>query len=261
MRWGNMELAEGDLDHAVRMDPYDEESRLNLARMQALTGNKAGAIELLEPLVEEGEDPDFVAPGALLRSQLSLALGTVDAALEDAEYVVELLPDRPWGYLQAAACHISKGIDGGKVIELLKTAESKVPSERDLTDLYALRAAAYEILGKDDKAAELRGEAEGVARLPGFVYGPLNPAGNIPINPNKPIDIRALLDDLFGEASNAPDGYENMLRQIVDRIPELARENPGVGQMRIELPEAPGMIGGKRQLVVSLAQRQQQQQA
>jgi tetratricopeptide (TPR) repeat protein len=258
LRWGNMELAEGDLDHAVRMDPYDEESRLNLARIHALNGDKAQAIELLEPLVEEGEDPDFVAPGAILRSQLSLALGTVDAALEDAEYVIELLPDRPWGYLQAAACHISRGIDGGEAIALLKKAEDTVPSERDLPDLYALRASAYDILGKSDKAAELREEAEGVARLPGFVYGPLNPAGNIPINPNKPIDIRALLDELFGEASNAPEGYEDVLRQVVDRIPELAQQNPGVGQMRIELPEAPGMIGGSRQLVVSLGQRQQQ---
>lgn len=258
LKWGNFELAEGDFDHATRMDPDDEESRLNLARLHALHRRTSQAIELLEPLVEDGENEEFVAPAALLRSQLSLAMGSIDAALEDAEKVIDLLPKKPWGYLQAAACHISRGIDGGKAIELLKQAEDCVKTARDLPDLYALRAAAYDLLGKPDKSKELRDQAEGVARLPGFVYGPLNPAGNIPINPNKPIDIRALLDELFGEAANAPEGYENVLRQIVDQIPQLAKEHPGVGQIHVELPEAPGMVGGRRQLVVSLGGRSQQ---
>ncbi len=262
LRWGNSELAEGDLDHAVKMDPDDHESRLNLARLHAIQRHTSAALELLEPMVDEGEaDPDQLGPATLLRSQLSLSLGSVDAAQEDAERVIEFLPDQPWGYLQVAACHISRGLDGGKAIELLNKAEAMVKSQRDLPDLYALRAAAYDILGKPEKAAELRAEAEGVARLPGYVYGPLNPVGNIPINPNKPIDVRALLDELFGEASKAPDGYENVLRQIIDQIPQLAKEHPGVGQIQIELPEAPGMVGGSRQLVVSLAQQPPRQPA
>ena len=258
LRWGNAELAEGDLEHAVQMDPDDEESRLNLARLHALAQSTHNALDALEALADHGEDPEYVAPGLLLRSQLSLTLGSIDAGLEDAERVIELLPEEPWGYLQAAACHVSRGIDGGVAIELLKQAESCVPSERDLPDLYALRSAAYEILGKPDKARELRENAEGVARLPAFVYGPLNPVGNIPINPSKPIDVRALMDELFGSAAKAPDGYENVLRQIIDQIPQLAKEHPGVGQIQIELPEAPGMVGGSRQLVVSLGNPQQQ---
>lgn len=257
LRWGNTELAEGDLEHAVQMDPDDEESRLNLARLHALQRRTSQALEVLERLVDRGLEPEFVAPGSLLRSQLSLSLGSIDAALEDAMRVVEILPEKPWGYLQAAACHISRGIEGGEAIELLKQAEKCVRNERDLPDLYALRAAAYEILGKPDKAREYREAAEGVARLPGFVYGPLNPVGNIPINPSKPIDVRALLDELFGEASKAPEGYERVLRQIIDQIPNIAKEHPGVGQIQIELPDAPGMVGGSRQLVVSLAQPQQ----
>lgn len=256
MRWGNMELAEGDLEHAIQMDRDDEESRLALARIHALQRRTHPALEVLEPLLEHGIDPELVAPGALLRSQVLLTLGSIDAAVEDAQTVIEMLPDKPWGYLQAAACHISRGIDGGVAIELLKQAENCVRNERDLPDLYSLRASAYDILGKPDKAAEYRESAEGVARLPGFVYGPLNPAGNIPINPNKPIDVRALLDELFGEAANAPDGYEDVLRQIIDQIPNLAKEHPGVGQIQVDLPEAPGMVGGSRQLVVSLGQRQ-----
>lgn len=256
LRWGNMEIAEADLDHAVRMDPDDEESRLNLARLLALQQRTSEALETLEPLVEDGESAEFVAPGAILRSQLSLTMGSIDAAIEDAERAIALLPDKPWGYLQAAACHIARGIDGGAAIDLLKTAEQKVKSTRDLPDLYALRAAAYEMLNKPDKARQLREEAEGNARLPGFVYGALNPASNIPINPNKPIDVRSLLDELFGEASAAPKGYEDVLRQIIDRIPDLAKEHPNVGQINIELPEAPGMVGGSRQLVVNLAQPQ-----
>lgn len=259
LRWGNNELAEGDLEHAIQMDPDDEESRLNLARLHALARRTHPALEVLEPLLGQGTDPDTVAPGALLRSQVSLTLGSIDAALEDAQTVIEMLPDKPWGYLQAAACHISRGIDGGVAIELLKQAEDCVRNERDLPDLFSLRAAAYEILGKPEKAAEYRENAEGVARLPGFVYGPLNPVGNIPINPNKPIDVRALMDELFGEAAKAPDGYENVLRQIIDQIPQIAKEHPGVGQVQVELPDAPGMIGGSRQLVISLGQRQPQQ--
>jgi tetratricopeptide (TPR) repeat protein len=256
LRWGNMELAEGDLEHAVQMDPDDEESRLNLARIHALARSTSAALTALEGLADHGEDDDHVAPGLLLRSQVSLTLGSIDAGLEDAERVIEMLPEQPWGYLQAAACHISRGIDGGVAIELLKQAEGCVASERDLPDLYALRAAAYDILGKPEKAAELRESAEGVARLPAFVYGPLNPVGNIPINPNKPIDVRALMDELFGSAADAPDGYEGVLRQIIDQIPQLAKEHPGVGQIQVELPEAPGMIGGSRQLVVSLGNQQ-----
>ncbi len=256
MRWGNMELAEGDLEHAVQMDPDDEDSRLNLARIHALQRRTHPALAVLEPLVDGGVDPDLVAPGTLLRSQVELTLGSIDAALEDANRVIELLPDKPWGYLQAAACHISRGIDGGLAIDMLKKAEGCVRNERDLPDLYALRASAYEILGKPEKAKEYREAAEGVARLPGFVYGPLNPVGNIPINPSKPIDVRALLDELFGDANSAPEGYEAVLRQIIDQIPSLAKEHPGVGQIQVELPEAPGMVGGSRQLVVSLAQNQ-----
>lgn len=257
LRWGNTEAAEGDLAHAIQMDKEDEESRLTLARLLALQQRTTDALGVLEPLLDHGVDPEYVAPGAILRSQLSLSIGSVDGALEDAQLVIELLPDKPWGYLQVAACHISKGIDGGAAIDALKKAQKLVRDDRDLPDLYTLRAEAYEILGKPERAEQIRKSAEGVARLPDFVYGPLNPVSNIPINPNKPIDIRRLLDDLFGEAAKAPKGYEDVLRQIVDQIPKLAEQHPNVNQLQIELPEAPGMVGGSRQLVVSLGRPQQ----
>ncbi len=252
VRLGNIEIAEGDLHHAVQMDPEDEESRLNLARIHALHQRTNPAMEALGWLVEKGETPEFVAPGAILRSQLSLLSKASEAALEDAETAIALIPDEPWGYLQAAASVIAHGVDGGKAIALLKQAESKVENARDLPDLWSLRASAYDIMGKEDRALELRKDTEGSARLPGYVYGFLNPVQNIPINPNKPIDIRALLDDLFGEAQRAPEGYEDLLRQIVKQLPEIIKEHPDVGTLHIDLPEAPGMVGGKRQLVLNV---------
>lgn len=258
LRFGQMEEAKRDLGFAVESDKEDEESRLNLSRIYALERNTPKAMELLELLVEDGEDADFVAPAALLRSQLSLMVNSFEAGLEDANRAIELIPELPWGYLQAAACVLTGGSEPGKAIELLKQAEDAAGNLRDVPDIFPLRSKAYEQLGKPDKAKEWAEKAEGTARLPGYVYGQLNPVQNIPINPDKPIDTRALLDDLFGGADNAPEGYEDVLRQIVEKIPEIVKENPNVGQLQLELPEAPGMVGGNRALVINVAQRQQQ---
>ncbi len=255
VRLGNIEIAEGDLHHAVQMDPEDEESRLNLGRIHALHQRTSPAMEALGWLVDNGELAECVAPGAILRSQLSLLSNANEAALEDAEKAISFIPDEPWGYLQAAASIIAHGVDGGKAIALLKQAESKVSNPRDLPDLWSLRASAYEIMGKADRASELRKDAEGSSRLPGYVYGFLNPVQNIPINPNKPVDIRALLDDLFGEASKAPEGYENVIREIVRQLPDIVKQHPNAGTLHIDLPEAPGMVGGKRQLVLNVNQQ------
>lgn len=260
LRFGRVDEAEKDLTSAVEANEFDEESRLNLARIKALKGDRPRAMELLESLVEDGDDVDYVAPAALLRSQLSVALGSYDAGVQDAERAIALIPELPWGYLQAAACILGKGAEPGKAVELLKKAEDLVENIYDIPDIFPLRANSYEQLGKPEKAQEWLEKAEGVARLPGFVYGDLNPAGNIPINPGKPIDVRALLDDLFGEAKKAPKGYEDVIRQIVAKIPEIVKEHPNVGQLQIELPEAPGMLGGKRQLVIQVNQPGQQAQ-
>lgn len=261
LRFGRVDLAEKDLTKAIAGNPEDEQSRLNLSRILSLKGDRPRALEVLEALVEDGVDPDYAAPGALLRSQLSFALGSYDAGLEDANRAIELTPELPWGYLQAAACVLGKGAEPGKAIELLKKAEECVETIYDCPDIFPLRATAYDQMGQLDKAKEWMAKAEGVARLPGFVYGNLNPAGNVPINPAKPIDVRALLDDLFQGAKNAPKGYEDVLRQIVAKIPEIVKEHPNVGQLQIELPEAPGMVGGKRQLVVQVNQQAGQAQA
>lgn len=252
---GHQQEAERDLGHAVDIEPYDDESRLNLARLKALGDDAATATELLEPIVEEAEEPELLVPAALLRSQMSLTLGSTDAAIEDAETAMSLLPDDPWGYLQKAAALLSAS-KPGDAISVLDEAEAQIPAGEDVPDLHALRASAYKQLGKEQKAAEHQQQGQGSARLPEIVYGPeLNPARDVPVDPNQPISVDALLEEVFGDPDEAPPGYREEVRDMLGRIPEIAEENPGAKQVEIELPplepggESPG------QLVIDIAGR------
>jgi tetratricopeptide (TPR) repeat protein len=257
LRFGEEQKAKKDFAYALECDPWDDEARLYLARLQALDGESASARETLELLVDEGDVPEFVVPGALLRSQLSLGLGSTDAAMEDAAIAIELAPDEPWGYLQKAACQITAA-DPGAAIETLKEAESLMRDSRDYPDLHALRASAYEQLGKSDKAAAAHDQAEGASRLPGIVYGDiLDPASNVPVNPNKPVDVRQILEQIFGDPEAAPEGYADKVREVLDQIPAYVEQNPGLGQIEVELPPVEGMEGSPGNLVIQVNQPQQ----
>lgn len=260
LKRNDLNQAMRDYGYALESDPYDEESRLNMARLQARAGATDEAIELLELLIEEGENDDAVATGALLRSQLTMALGSVEAAIEDAEVTIARWPERPWGYLQKAACQLTS-MQSDAALKSLKIAEAKTENIKDVPDITALRASAYEQLEKDDQARREKAKVEGMARLPLVVYGPiLNPAGNTPINPDKPIDIRAILADLFGSPEHAPKGYEDALRDIIDKIPEIIADNPNVERIQIELPEVEGMRSNRRNLVIQVNQQMREQQ-
>lgn len=261
LKRGQLEEAERDFGYALESDPFDERSRLNLSRLLALKGQTGEAIETLELLVERGESPEYLAPGALLRSQLSLTLGSAEAAAEDAQIAIDTWPDKPWGYLQLAACYLT-GMKAEEAIKTLKIAEKFATDSRDIPDIFALRANAYEQLDRHDQAAREKKKAEGTARLPAVVYGSiLNPARDVPINPDRPIDVRAILADLFGHPNKAPKGYEDALRDIIDKIPEIVEQNPGVERIQIELPQVQGMRGGPHNLVIQVAQQQQQARA
>ncbi len=255
LRHGQLEEAEKDLGHAIEMDSQDEESRLNLARLQATAQKTSAAIETLEALVDDGGDPEYVMPGALLRSQLSLTLGSTDAAMEDAEVAVQAAPDEPWGHLQIAACKLT-AMRPGEAIEAIKQAESKVDDPAQVPDAYALRASAYDQLDKPEKAKSMREKAEGTARLPAIVYGDwLNPARNVPINPNNPIDARTIMEQLFDDPSQAPEGYEQALRKAIDRIPQMVAENPGAERLRLQLPQIEGSQETPKSLVIEVNQK------
>lgn len=257
LRQGKLDEAQKDLGFAVDSDPYDEESRLNLARLQALSDDSAGARETLEILVDEGEEPEFVAPGALLRSQLALGLGSADAAAMDAELAIELFPEEPWGYLALAAAQITGG-RAGEAIATLKQVESLVSNPVDFPDIFALRASAYDQLGKEDKVKEEQNRAEGSARLPEFVYGPvLNPSRNVPLNPNRPVDVRAIMRQIFGDADAAPPGYEAAIRQVIDQIPQFIEKNKNLGRIEVELPRVEGMEKSPGNLVIQLNRNNQ----
>ena len=196
-----------------------------------------------------------VVPAALLRSQMSLTLNNTNAAIEDAEAAIEILPDDPWGYLQKAAALISASRPGD-AIAVLKEAAETIPAGEDVSDLHALRASAYNQMGKQEKAAEHQQKGQGAARLPEVVYGPdLNPARDVPVDPNQPISVDALLTEVFGDPEEAPPGYREEVQEMLGRIPEIAEENPSAKQVEIELPplepggESPG------QLVVDIAGR------
>lgn len=254
LRTGNLQEAETSFAAALEADPSDEDARLQLARLQAVAQRTGEAIETLELLVDEGEHEACVVPGALLRSQLSLTLGSTEAAMEDARKAIELAPESPWGYLQLAACYLTS-MNPGQAIDALKSAEDCLEDPMDAPDILALRAAAYDQLEKFDRARKIRETIEGSARLPGFVYGEhLNPAHNIPINPTRPVDVRALMGELFGDPRKAPEGYEKAIRDVVDRLPEIVAQNPGVGRIQIELPNAPGMVSQGRSLIIQVNQ-------
>lgn len=258
LKRGEFDQARRDFTYALESNSADEEARLQLARLLARGGVSADAIELLGPLIAEGEDADIVAVGALLRSQLSLTLGSTGAASSDARVTIERWPERPWGYLQLAACQLSS-MQAEEALKTLKEAEKYATNVKDVPDITALRASAYEQLERTDQARRERAKVEGVARLPAVVYGPiLNPAQNVPINPDKPVDIRSILADLFGHPDRAPKGYEDALRDVVDRIPQIIAENPNVERIQIELPQVAGMRGGARNLVIQVGQQQRQ---
>lgn len=252
LRRGQTEEAKRDFGYAVDSDPADDESRLQYARLLALGGGAIDAIEVVGRLVEHGDDPRLVVPAALLRSQLSLTMGSTEAATEDAQRAVDADPTQPWGHLQLAACHLT-AMNPGEAIQILKHVEKLITDVRDVPDIFALRAMAYDQLDKKEKAQHERAKAEGTSRLPLVVYGPLlNPARNVPINPDRPIDVRAVLADLFGSAARAPQGYEQALRDVIDRIPEIIAQNPEVERIQIELPEVEGMVGGARNLMIQV---------
>jgi len=258
LKRGQVAEAERDFGYAIDSDPFDEPSRLELARILALKGLGGDAIELLEPLIDQGEDEDLVFPAYLLRSQMSLALGSVGAAVEDAEAAIEMRKDEPWGYLQKAACYLTS-LNGDEALAALKMAEKFVKNARDLPDLFALRAAAYEAKEDEARAEKERKKAEGTSQLPGVVYGPwLNPARNVPINPDNPVDVRSLLTQLFGDPDSAPEGYEEALRATLDQIPQIVAERPDVEQIRIPLPQVEGMEGEAPDLIISVNRAQGQ---
>lgn len=252
LRRGLTKEAMRDFGYAVDSDPADDDSRLQYARLLSLSGATIDAIEAIGPLVEEGEEPRLVVPAALLRSQLSLTMGSTEAATEDARRAIAADEDQPWGHLQLAACLLT-AMNPGEAIQILKHVEKLVPDPRDVPDIFALRAMAYDQLDKKEKAQHERAKAEGSSKLPLIVYGPLlNPARNVPINPDRPIDVRAVLADLFGSAARAPQGYEQALRDVIDRIPEIISQNPEVERIQIELPEVEGMVGGARNLMIQV---------
>ncbi len=236
MQQENLEGAIEDLDWALELDPYDEEARLQLARIEALQEQPNEAIQTLGFLIEEGEDLDFLYPGVLLRSQMLLNLKDTDAAADDAERAIEWEPDRPWGYLQLAACHLTASRPE-ETLDALDEAESRLDRPDEVPDYFEIRAAACEHLGREQEAQTYRERIQGAARLPEIVYGEaLNPADRVPVNPERTLDIPSILEELFGSPEEAPEGYDDKLRDLLDRVPEVAEQNPGAEEIEIELP-------------------------
>lgn len=248
LRLGELEEAERDFGYAVEIDPYDEESRLQLGRLQALEDRSTEAMETLEPFVEEGRDPELAMRAALLRSQMAVSLGSTAAAIEAAETAREWRPEQPWGSLQLAAARL-EGSEPGDAVAALEEAEAHIDRPRSVPDLFALRATAYERLGKHEKAEENRDRIEGPPRLPEVVYGAdLNPAEHVPVRSDRPLDVRSILTEVFGDPDSAPPGYADELRELLDQIPDLADEYSDAGEIELELPpveeggESPGQI-------------------
>lgn len=122
-------------------------------------------------------------------------------------------------------------------MDVLDQAEARIEEPRDMPDYLELRAAASEHLGRSQEAEDYRHRIRGSARLPEVVYGEaLNPADRVPINPDQPLDVRSILEELFDDPERAPEGYADKIRDLLDRVSEVAEQNPETREIEIELP-------------------------
>jgi hypothetical protein len=68
------------------------------------------------------------------------------------------------------------------------------------------------------------------------------------MNPNRPVDVRRVLKEVFGDPEDAPEGYAEKVREVLDRVPEMIEQNPEAPEIEVELPpiepggESPGEI-------------------
>jgi tetratricopeptide (TPR) repeat protein len=81
MRRGEWELAEQDFKRALELDPYNQNAYYNMATMNAYRGHYQEARSSYTAAVMYGSRYTTSVP--LYRSQVSIALGDIDGALED----------------------------------------------------------------------------------------------------------------------------------------------------------------------------------
>ena len=78
----------------------------------------------------------------------------------------------------------------------------------------------------------------------------------MPVNPNKPVDVRAIMRQIFGDPDNAPEGYEDAIRQVLDQVPQYVEQNPELGRIEVELPQFEGMDKPPGNLIIQLNREQ-----
>jgi len=144
---GTLNSAKRDIEKARELDPEDPDYALLHARMLAAQGTPMAALDVLEDAVaEEGASLEAL----LLRAELRLMAGNVDAARKDALLATNNYPDEAFAFVVLASIQLAQN----NAALALKAAERAVKLDPSLPDAYMMRHAAYRAKGEEEKAAE-----------------------------------------------------------------------------------------------------------
>lgn len=143
---GTANTAKRDIEKARELDPDDADYALFHARLLTAQGSPMSGLEVLENAIN---DEDASLEALLLRAELRLMGGSVDAARKDAILASNTYPDEAFAFVVLASIQLAQE----NVALALKAAERAVQLDPSLPDAYMMRHAAYRAKGDEEKAA------------------------------------------------------------------------------------------------------------
>jgi tetratricopeptide (TPR) repeat protein len=154
---GRFEVAKALLAKAVALDPSSD-AALILANMLALSGERADAAAVLEAFSDHIDPAD--ARGYSARAQSLLLQGNADAALEQAQHAVGLVPDNIVALETLAACQSACSDNPS-----MAATYQRIASERGWSQDFYHLARALLVLGRNGEAyIAAKKAAEAVSR-------------------------------------------------------------------------------------------------
>ncbi|MFA5179782.1 MAG: tetratricopeptide repeat protein [Syntrophales bacterium] len=153
MRQGDVSSAYRYFKEAIRLRPDYYEAQEKLAEVYVTVGDLKSAQETATILTKKS---DSLADGLLLQSEISLAEGKLDEALNKVQAAIDAkkgaAPER--SIIQLATLHVRKG-DRAKADQIIATIDEK---KLDATGLISL-ARYYQLSTKNEKALAIMNDA------------------------------------------------------------------------------------------------------